>query len=409
MSRRDKEAGSEVPSRLEAMAVWRQALSQSNWLETCPIVELAVVEARGRVTAEIVRAARAAPHYEAAAMDGFAVRSEDTIPVNRGGTTRLKVLPAGQVLMPGAAVVVDTGDALPHGADCVIMNEEVVWIGRQIEIQTEAVSGQHVRKIGEDIMQSDIVLPAGRSISPADIGACLAAGNDRIKVLALPRVAVIPTGNEIVDSAAELPAGTIRDINSHMLAALFGGWGAAVSRSPVIPDDPDRLQTAIAAAVAANDLVVINAGTSEGTEDYSKKVLAGLGRICCHGVAIRPGRPVILAVVSGKPVVGLPGYPVSCMLTAELFLQDLLHEYQRKTSPKRQTVKARINRDIESRPGTEEFLRVIVKQEESQTTAIPLARGASLISTLTKADGLLRIGPELARLNAGDWVEVEVY
>jgi len=409
MNRRDKEAGSEVPGRLEAMAVWRQALSQYNWLEMCPIVELAVVEARGRVTAEIVRAARAAPHYVAAAMDGFAVRSEDTIPMKNGGSARLKVLPAGQVLMPGAAVVVDTGDALPVGADCVIMNEEVVWIGRQIEIQTEAVSGQHVRKIGEDIRQSDIVAPAGRIIRPADIGACLAAGNDRIKVLEKPRVAVIPTGNEIVDSAEELPPGTIRDINSHMLSALFGSWGAAVSRSPVIPDDPDRLHAAIVAAVAANDLVVINAGTSEGTEDYSKKVLSSLGRICCHGVAIRPGRPVILAVVSGKPVIGLPGYPVSCMLTAELFLQDLLHEYQRKTSPKRQTIKARISRDIESRLGTEEFLRVIVKKEESQTTAIPLARGASLISTLTKADGLLRIGPELARLNAGEWVEVELF
>jgi len=396
-------------SRLEATAIWRQFLAQSSWLDSGTIAEMAVIEARGRVTAEAVHAARSVPHYIAAAMDGFALHSKDTLAARNDKSRILKVLPAGHVLIPGSAVVVDTGDALPTGADSVVKNEQVVRADHQIEIVTKVIPGQHVRKIGEDIMWGDTVIAAGHCVGPADIAACLASGNDRIKVMAKPRVAVIPTGNEIVDSAAELPPGSIRDINSHMLAAVFDSWGAIVNRSPVIPDDPERLRIAVAGAIAVNDLVVIIAGTSGGTEDYSKAALSELGRICCHGVAIRPGHPVILAIVSGKPVIGLPGYPVSCMLTSELFLQDLLHEFQRKTPPKRTTIRARLIRTVESRLEVEEFVRVIVKQEALNAIAVPLARGASLISTLTQSDGLLRIGPELAVLNSGEWVEVELF
>lgn len=409
MKRHGEEPETEVPGRLEAIRLWRQALLADNWLETCPVVEMDVTESRGRVTAEAVYASRSVPHYVASAMDGFAVYSEDTVPAKDGGWPKLKVLPSGQVLIPGAAVVVDTGDPLPAGADCVIMNEKVVRTGQQIELAKEARSGQHVRQIGEDIMWSALLLKAGRVMTPVDIAACLAAGNDRIKVMGKPKVSVIPTGDEIVDTAEELPAGKIRDINSHMLSALFDSWGANVQRSPVIPDVPERLRSAVSDAVTVSDLVVINAGTSGGTDDCSKSALASLGQVCCHGVAIRPGRPVILAVVAGKPVIGLPGYPVSCLLAAELFLQDLLHEYQRKVPPQRRTIKGCISRDIHSLAGSEEFLRVLVKQDETTATIIPLAKGASLISTLTQADGLLRIKPEQELLKAGDWVEVELF
>jgi putative molybdopterin biosynthesis protein len=397
------------PGRLQALAHWRSLLARSGWFHTCPIVEIDVVDAVGRVTAEEVFAVRSVPHYDGSAMDGFAVRAVDTMLATPDKAVKLKVLPPGSVLQRATAVVVDTGDALPPGADSVIMKEHVANKGQEIEISTVAVCGQHVRRVGEDMVRGDKVIPAGRSIGPVDVAACLAVGADRIKVRARPKVCVIPTGTEIVDSAEELAPGAIRDINSYMLAALFSNWGAQVRRHVVLSDDQAQLRQAIAAAVVENDLVVINAGTSGGTEDFTATVLAGLGQVCCHGVAIRPGRPVILAVVDGKPVVGLPGYPVSCLLTAELFTQELLYEYQKKILPKRQTVKARLAQQVVSRPGVEEFLRVSLTGGGINPVAVPLARGASLISTLTQAQGLLRIEPETDKLNAGEMVVIELF
>ena len=397
------------PGRLQALAYWRLMLARSGWLDTCPVVEIDVVAAVGRVTAEEIFAARSVPHYDGSAMDGFAVRAADTLLATPLKAVTLNVLPPGSALQPATAVLVDTGDALPAGADSVIMKEHVICKGQQLEIESVAVCGQHVRRVGEDMMQGDKVIPAGRSIGPVDIAACLAVGADRIKVMAQPKVCVIPTGTEIVDSADELQPGAIRDINSYMLSALFSNWGAQVRRHAVLSDDQAQLRQAIAAAVAENELVVINAGTSGGTEDFTATVLAGMGQVCCHGVAIRPGRPVILAVVDGKPVVGLPGYPVSCLLTAELFTQELLYEYQKKVLPKRQTVQARLAQQVVSRLGVEEFLRVILTAGKTNPVVMPLARGASLISTLTQAQGLLRIDPEIDKLNAGEMVTIELF
>ena len=397
------------PSRIEALTRWRQCLDQAGWLDSCRQEDCQIIDALGRVIAEPVFASRSVPHYVGAAMDGFAVRAHDTSGLLPGAGRSLPVLPPGSPWRPQTAVIVDTGDALPDGTDSVIMKEHVVFDAQQIEFRSSVSPGQHVRKVGEDMLQGQLVLPAERVVSPADIAACLAVAADQVRVFARPKVCVIPTGSEIVDSADELPPGSIRDINSYMLAALFGNWGAVVRRHPVVADDREGLRQAIAKVLPKNDLVVINAGTSGGTEDFTATVLAGLGRVCCHGVAIRPGRPVILAVVQGKPVVGLPGYPVSCMLTAELFTQELLHEFQRKPLPRRQTVQARLSRAVESRLGAEEFLRVNLEAGSPHPMATPLARGASLISTLTRAQGLLRIGPDTDSLSAGEIVAIELF
>lgn len=395
--------------RCDALANWRLALVQAGWLESCLHEESEIVHALGRVIAEPIFAARSVPHYVGAAMDGYAVQAADTAGLMPGQVRHLTVLSTGSLWQPHTAIIVDTGDALPDGTDSVIMKEHVVCDAQQIEVPLAVALGQHVRKIGEDMLQGQMVLPAGRVVSPADMAACLAVGADRVNVLARPRVCVIPTGSEIVDSAENLPPGSIRDINSYMLAALFGSWGAAVRRNPVVADEREGLRQAIVGALQESDLVVINAGTSGGTEDFTAEVLAGLGRVCCHGVAIRPGRPVILAVVQGKPVIGLPGYPVSCMLTAELFTQELLHEFQHKPLPRQKTVKAKLSRQVDSRFGVEEFLRVALEAGSPHPMVVPLARGASLISTLTQAHGLLRIGPETDKLNAGEIVAIELF
>lgn len=393
----------------EAANRWRQVLTQVGWYETCSHEEVKVVEAVGRVTAQPMFAVRPVPHYVGAAMDGFAVRSVDTQGAMPQARVILRIVSPDQSLTTGTAAVVDTGDALPSGADSVIMKEHVAARDEKIEISSAVLPGQHVRKVGEDIAAGAMVLPAGRIISPADIAAVLATGDDLIQVMERPRVTVIPTGDEIVDSAEKLKPGTILDINSPMLSALFSSWGAQVQRHAIVPDDPNRLREAITLSLKQSDLVVTNAGTSTGTEDYTKDVLGSLGKVCCHGVAIRPGRPVLLAVVGGKPVIGLPGYPVSCMLTAELFLRDMIYGYQRQEPPERRKVRAQIAQEVRSRSGVEEFLRVVLTPGSPLPTASVLGRGASLISTLTRAHGWLRIAANLEKVAAGEIVEVELY
>ena len=400
--------GVDLP-RQEAYGRWHSALRQSGWLSSCSTEKIPIASAKGRILAQQVLAHRSVPHYAGSAMDGFAVRSVDTCQAASQQSVLLTVVSAGAACGEGQAVPVDTGDVLPAGADSVIMLEQATATSGRIEIRVPARAGQHVRQIGEDIEHGEVLSPAGTLIGPAEIAAAMAAGADWAVVRARPRITVIPTGDEIVDSAAELPAGRIRDINSYMLVALLEGWGAEVRRHSVVPDDKLQLSQAVATAVAASDLVVMNAGTSGGAGDFTRMVLDSLGRVVCHGVAIRPGRPVLLALVDGKPVIGLPGYPVSCLLTATLFLKELLHEYQRRPLPQRQFVRARLATGVLSRTGAENYYRVLLEAGEPLPVARVLPKGASLISTLTQANGWLRIAADCSELDADAVVDVELF
>lgn len=396
-------------SRQEAYDRWHAALKETGWLTSCPMQEIQIAAALGRIIAQPVMSRRSVPHYAGSAMDGFAVRAADTRQATQQQPIFLTVVSTGADCREGQAVPVDTGDALPAGADSVIMLEHVTVNADRLEVGAPARAGQHVRQIGEDIETGMILLPAGTLVGPAEIAAAMAAGADRVTVMARPRITVIPTGDEIVDSADELPAGRIRDINSYMLAALFEGWGCEVRRHSVVPDDRDRLRQVVGAAVAGSDLVVMNAGTSGGSGDFTRSVLDSLGEVVCHGVAIRPGRPVQLALVEGKPVIGLPGYPVSCLLTATLFLKNLLHEYQRRPLPRRQVVRARLVTGVHVRNGAENYYRVILEEGESLPVVRLLPKGASLISTLTQAHGWLRIASDCSELDADTVVDVELF
>ena len=400
--------GIDLP-RQQAYESWHTALGQAGWLTSCPTEEIPIASAIGRIIAQPVVARRSVPHYAGSAMDGFAVHVDDTRQAASQHPALLTVVPVGVECREGQAVPVDTGDVLPAGADSVIMLEQAMVKDGRLEIEAPARAGQHVRQIGEDIEKDAVLLPAGTSVGPAEIAAAMAAGADWAVVMARPRITVIPTGDEIVDSADELPAGRIRDINSYMLAALLEGWGASVRRHPVVPDDLVRLRQVVGAAIAASDLVVMNAGTSGGAGDFTRVVLDSLGEVVCHGVAIRPGRPVLLALVDGKPVIGLPGYPVSCLLTATLFLKELLHEYQRRPLPHRQVVRARLATGVHSRTGAENYFRVLLEEGKPLPVARVLPKGASLISTLTQAHGWLRIAADCGELDADAVVEVELF
>lgn len=281
------------------------------------------------------------------------------------------------------------------------MVEQLHFHKDQVEILAPATPWQHVRIIGEDIVKQELILPELEEITPAAVGALLVAGLESVPVVARPVVHIIPTGSELVASQQELAPGKILDVNSHMLAAAVTQAGGIAFRRDIVPDEYQAIKNAITDSLDACDMVLINAGTSAGTEDYTCQVLEELGEVLVHGVAIKPGKPVILAICQGKPVVGLPGYPVSTMLTFDLFVQPVLVRRGKMRDVPRYTVMANLARQLPSEVGVEEYLRVSLGFVQGQQVAVPLSRGAGLISSLTRAHGILRVEQGSTGLPAG--------
>jgi putative molybdopterin biosynthesis protein len=289
------------------------------------------------------------------------------------------------------------------------MVEDVHLSEGYADIIAAAAPWQHVRVIGEDIVANEMVLPEHHVITPSDIAALLAAGLDNVEVVAKPKVTVIPTGSELVATHQELTPGAILDVNSHMLCAAVATWGGEPKRHEIVYDDYQKIKTAIADSLKVSDMVITNAGTSAGTEDFTADILSELGEVLVHGVAIKPGKPVVLAICQGKPVIGLPGYPVSAMLTAELFVRSVLCARQKLPQPEVATVAATMSRQVYSHIGVEEYVRVSLGEVQGKTVAAPLGRGAGLISSLTKAQGMLAIAESRDGLSAGTVAEVKLF
>ena len=399
----------ECLTRQAAQELWQKALVEAGYWSDIPEEEIPVDEALGRVIARTVYATQSVPHYNGSAMDGIAVCSKDTFGASETEPKQLRMIGANQPLAEGCCAVVDTGDLLPAGADAVIMIEDVHRKDGLAEIMAAATPWQHVRVIGEDIVVNELVLTEGQVIAPVHIGALFAAGLETVPVVAKPKVTIIPTGSELVATQAELKPGLILDVNSHMLAAAVRSWSGEDHRHVIVPDDFSELRAAVAASLANSDMVIINAGTSAGTEDFTEKVLADLGQVLVHGVAIKPGKPVVLALCQGKPVIGLPGYPVSAMVTAELFVRDPLLARQNMPAEEEETVQAISARQLYSQIGVEEYIRVSVGQVNGKTVAVPLGRGAGLISSLTHAQGVLAIPASKDGLTAGTKATVRLY
>ena len=358
-------------------------------------------QARGRVTAEPVWARISSPHYDSAAMDGIAVRASDTVGATETSPLSLEV---GE-----QAMWVDTGDPMPEGFDAVIMVEVVheVDVGT-LEIQSPAAPYQHVRPLGEDIVATELVLPESHKIRPVDVGACAAAGLSELVVRRKPSVAVIPTGNELVQVGSDLKPGEIIEFNSLVLAGMVEEWGGIAETWQTITDDFDRLLDAVRGAAAKHDIVLVNAGSSAGSEDYTARVVESLGRLVVHGTAIRPGHPVVLGVVEGKAVLGIPGYPVSAALTCELFVKPLIEGKLGLPSAERSKVSATITRKTLSPMGEDEFLRVRLGRVGEKLVASPVERGAGVIMSLVRADGIVKIPRFSEGLDAGAEVGVDL-
>jgi putative molybdopterin biosynthesis protein len=385
---------SDVPAA-EAIAAWRAACEAAGCPTRTAVEEVAVADAVGRVTAEAVWAALSSPAYDAAAMDGIAVRAADTAGASE--TT--------PVLLEHFALV-DTGDEIPAGFDAVVMREHVHHAGGRAELRAAATPYQHVRTIGEDVAATELLLPEAQRLGPVEAAAAAAAGLERLRVRARPVVTVIPTGDEVRPVGTAVGPGEVLDTNSLMLAAQAREAGCLAETTAIEPDDPDKIAAAVRTAAAHSDLVIVVAGSSAGRDDYTAAVVERLGTLAVHGVAVKPGHPVVLGAVDATPVIGAPGFPVSAALTFEIFALPLLAALQGLVPPERPRVRARLSRKLASTMGMDDWVRVRLGRVGGRLVAAPLSRGAGMLTSLVRADGLLVVPAPLEGHHAGAEVEV---
>lgn len=403
----------------EAIERFTDALENANLSGLLGEEEIALnQQARGRVLSRPIWAKISSPHYHAAAMDGFAVRARET----HGATQTSPIV----LEYPLQAKYVDTGDLVPEGFNAVIpienvetLNsyEEVVREARQpakIRIREAVVPWAHVRPLGEDMIATQLVLPAGHKLRPVDLGAIAGSGHARVFVSRKPQVAVIPTGTELVDIGTPIHPGDIIEYNSLVLSAQVEEWGGSASRFAKVDDDFNAILEAVKSAVQSHDLILLNAGSSAGSEDFSAKVVETLGELLVHGVAVRPGHPVILGILdveNGRkvPIIGVPGYPVSAALTGEIFVEPVLARWLGRLPHEPEEIEAEITRKITSPGGDDDYQRVVVGRVGDRLLAAPLQRGAGVISALVRADGLAIIPRGSQGEEAGAKIRVRLY
>lgn len=361
-------------------------------------------KALGRLLVGPVKAARSVPAYNAAAVDGMAVKASSTY-------AALPERPA--ILSVGAeAVQVNTGDPLPSGMDAVVMIEKVELFQDRCEIRDSVYPWQNVRKTGEDIVKGEILLPAHHRIRAYDQGALLAAGILNVEVFRKPRALIIPTGDEIVrpeDVQDPIPPGVILEVNGQVLASMISECGGESFLMNAIPDDPAKIKAAaISGLEQGYDLILTIAGSSAGSEDFTPTVLSELGELLVHGVTVMPGKPTLLAAVQDRPIIGIPGYPVSAVVSFREFVRPLLYQMQGLAAPDAEKTEAFMGRKLPSKPGLEEHVRVILGKIGERVVAIPLAGGAGMMTSLIRADGILRIPPEISGYSEGEKATVEL-
>ena len=381
--------------------------------ETIPLDENAL----GRVLAESILAKVSSPHYHAAAMDGFVAHADQTV----------GALPSKPIVLQieEQARYVDTGDPVPEGFDSVIPIENVesldeageiakaVRTPKAIRIRAAVTPWSHIRMMGEDIIVTQLVLAAGQVLRPVDLGAVAAAGYQEIQVARQPRVAILPTGTELVPIGSKLSPGLILEYNSLVLAAQVRSWGGLATRLPIIADDFEAICRRVREFAPDYDLILLGAGSSAGAEDFSSKVVECLGTLLVHGVAVRPGHPVILGILKidkrNIPVIGVPGYPVSSAMTGEIFVEPLLAKWLGRRANELPVVMAEMTRKTSSPGGDDDYIRVVLGQVGKKTLAAPLARGAGIITSLVRADGLVVLPRGIQGVEAGEKVPVQLY
>ena len=413
-----------------------------------PTETIPTQQANGRVTGTAVTAPHALPQFRRSTMDGYAVRAADTFGASESLPAFMQVVgevPMGQAanvaLGVGQAAIVHTGGMIPDSADAVVQIEQtqlvsgdqLAAIGNRLSVASEEPSvsalqspefpfeievlksvavGQNVLQVGEDVQLGAEILPAGHILRPQDLGGLLALGIVSVDVVRRPRVGILATGDEVIAPMETAVPGQIRDINSYTVAGLVEQAGGVPVLGGIIPDDFAALETAAANLLAQTDMLVMSAGSSVSVRDMTVQVIDGLGEpgVLLHGVATRPGKPTIVGVVKGKPVLGLPGNPVSAMVQFDMFGVPAIYHLQGVTKmPRRGLVWAQLSQNIASESGREDYVPARLQDSADGLLAIPVFGKSNLIYTLVNADGLIKVPLNKGGLLAGDWVEVRLF
>ncbi len=346
---------------------------------------VAVPLSRGRITSRAIYARRSNPPFTCAAMDGYAVAYEKTVDADLGNPVEL--------IRGSDAVRVNTGDPLPPEANAVVIVEDVAEDGERLTIRKPVYLWQNVRLTGEDIIEGEALFPANYRLAMLDLGLLVAAGMRQVYVRRKPRIVIVPTGKELVDiyehPDQEIGETRLIDFNSYTLMAIGEDMGFEVTKAEIARDDA-HLRAILTEHIPANDILVINAGSSAGTEDFTEAIIQEFGAVLFHGVAMMPGKPTIFGIIENKPVFGIPGYPVSAVISFKTFLQPV-YERLCGSHTAEHTVPCITPYKIPSNLGVEEVLRVRLIAKDGTYYAYPLPRGAGVFSSLSRADALIRI------------------
>jgi putative molybdopterin biosynthesis protein len=358
-------------------------------------------EAAGRISYLPVFAKMSSPFYNSSAMDGIAAKSSKT----NGASERNHI-----ELIDGIDyIVVDTGDPIPKEYDCVIMVEDLINLENgNVAIYKGAYPWQNIRPIGEDIVETQLIIPSKHTIRPMDIGAMIAGGVNQVQVYKKPVVGIIPTGTEIVEPGTDLKVGDIIEFNSRVFSAQVEEWGGAPHRYDIVKDDYNAIKETIVKAIDECDIVLVNAGSSAGREDFTCKVIEELGQVFVHGVTIKPGKPVMLGRISGKPIIGIPGFPVSAYFVMENICQGVVKAFLGSKKTEGKYVDTYITRRIMSTLKYLEFVRVKIGYIGGRFISTPIGRGAGTTMSLVRADGVIEIPQETEGYEAGTVTKVKL-
>lgn len=380
----------------EAKVKYYERLNIQNYFE-----ELTPMDALNRVTYEAIYAKTSSPSYNAAAMDGIAVIAAKT-------KEATEISPI--ILVEGKDFsYVNTGNQILNPYDSVIMIEDVIDLGGgQVKILKSVYPWQHIRQIGEDIVATEMIIPSKHVIRPIDLGALISGGIEKLKVYKKPKVGILPTGTEIVEDIRQVTDGKIIDSNSRVFEGLVVEYGGAPNRYIPHSDDYQLLREAILKGVEENDILLINAGSSAGTTDYTAKLIGELGEVVVHGVAMKPGKPTILGIINNKPVIGIPGYPVSAYFIFETFVKPLIKKYIGIESRDEDTVQGVLSNRVVSSLKNRELIRLNLGYVGGNLIATPIGGGAGVSMSLVKADGIGVIPRNIEGIDAGDTIEINL-
>ena len=386
-------------------------LAEANILPITRVETIGLDDALGRVLVDDLVATLNIPPADRAAMDGYAVRATDTSNADQFNPRLLNLvgeLHAGQVsqkkVSAGECLQIATGAMMPAGADAVVMVEDTDIANGQVKIFKSAYPRVNVARKGEDIKKGGVVLRQGTILDAGKIGVLASQGILQVNVYEKPKVAIIPTGEEVCEIGQKLGPGHVYDINSHTIASVVRANGGIPIRFGIAGDDTNQLKKTIAEATK-NDLVVISGGSSVGEKDLLANVLQDLGEVLFHGVQVKPGKPTIFALVNGKPLFGMPGYPTSCLINGYLFVMPAVRKMARLPLPVRNTVEAKLGQRVSGSVGRRLFLTVRIEQGE----AIPVFKESGAITSIAEAEGYIEIPENIDLLEKGEPVTVTLF